>query len=81
MQFIHNAVVEEFGDPSFDHSLREDIQEIELQDMHSHHTEVMVDLEEEFPWATGMSGQQVPSVWESNLHSTQDQEADLVPEA
>ena len=58
MQFIHNAVIEEFGDPSFDHSLRDDLQETELQDMHSHHTEAVVDLEE-FPWASGMSGQQV----------------------
>jgi len=58
MKFIHNTVVEEFGDPSFDHSLREDLQEIELQDMHSHHAEAVVDLQE-FPWAAGMSGQQV----------------------
>jgi len=57
VKFIHNAVVEEFGDPSFDDSLGEDFQEIELQDMHSHHTEAVVDLEE-FPWAAGMSSQQ-----------------------
>jgi len=57
-QRIHNAVVEEFGDPSFDLSFREDqAQEFELQDMDSHHTGAVVDLEE-FPWATGMSGQQ-----------------------
>ena len=55
---IHNAVIEEFGDPSFDESLRGDPLEIELQDMHSHHTEAVVDLEE-YPWAAGMSGQQV----------------------
>ena len=57
MQSIHGAVVEYFGDPSFDDSLGEDLQEIELQDMHSHHTEAVVDLEE-FPWAAGISGQQ-----------------------
>jgi len=57
MQFIHNAVVDDFGDPSFDHSPRDDLQEIELQEMHSHHTGAVVDLEE-FPWAAGMSGQQ-----------------------
>ena len=56
MQFIHTSVVEEFGDPSFDHSVRETLQEIELQEMHSHHTEAVVDLRE-FPWATGMSSQ------------------------
>ena len=55
---IHNTIVEEFGDLSFDHSLREDLQETELHDMHSHHTEAVVDLEE-FPWATGMGGQEV----------------------
>ena len=59
MQLIHNAVVEEFGDPSFesfDDSRREDPQEIELHDVHSHHTEAVIDLKE-FPWAAGMSGQ------------------------
>jgi len=57
VKFIHNAVVEEFGDPSFDDSLREDIQDVELQDMNSCHTEAVVDLED-FPWAAGMSVQQ-----------------------
>ena len=57
VKFIHNSVIEEFGDPSFNHSLREDLQDIELQEMHSHHTEAVVILEA-FPWAAGMSGQQ-----------------------
>ncbi len=57
VKYIHKAVVEAFGDPSFDHSIGGDLQEMELQDMHSHHTEAVVDLEE-FPWAAGMSGQQ-----------------------
>lgn len=61
VEFIHNAVVEQFGDPSFDDSLREDNLEVELQDMHSHHTEAVVDVEN-FPWASGMSGQQAGPV-------------------
>ena len=57
-QHIHDAVVEEFGDPIFDLSFGEDqAQESVLHDMDSHNTGVVVDLEE-FPWATGMSGQQ-----------------------
>jgi len=61
-QHIHNAIVDEFGDPSFDHSLGQDqSQEIELQDVDSHHHEAVVDLQE-FPWATGMSGQQAEPV-------------------
>ena len=62
VQRIHNAVVDEFGDPSFDPSFGQDqSQEIELRDMGSHHSEAVVDLQE-FPWATGMSGQQAGPV-------------------
>jgi len=49
-QRIHTAVVEEFGDPSF-----------ELRDMDSHHKEAVVDLEN-FPWATEVSSQQAQPV-------------------
>jgi len=58
-QHIHNAVVDEFGDPSFDDSFEEDeADEIEPKDRHSHHMQFVVDLDE-FPWAAGMSGGQV----------------------
>jgi len=61
-QHIHNAVVDEFGDPSFDDSLGQDqSQETELQDIQAHHTGAVVDLEE-FPWATGMGGNQAEPV-------------------
>lgn len=73
VQYIHNAVIEDFGDPRFDGSPGEtQPQDIEFQDTHSHHTEAVVDLEE-FSLATGISGQQagwvasgrqqVPWVW------------------
>jgi len=59
---IHDAIVEELGDPNFDDSLGEDQgQESECQDMHSHYTEAVVDLDE-FPWAIGVTGQQAEPV-------------------
>jgi len=53
---VHNTVVAEFGDPSFDDSIVEDpTQEVQLLGMCSPHFESVVSLEE-FPWATGISG-------------------------
>jgi len=53
-QFVHNTVVSEFGDPSFDDTLQEtQVEEIEFRNVHSFHKEAVVDLEE-FPWATGV---------------------------
>ena len=61
-QHIHNAVLEEFGDPSFDLSFTEDqAQEVEIWDMDSQHKGAVVDLVD-FPWASGLSGQQAQPV-------------------
>jgi len=60
-QRIHNSVLDDFGDSSFDSSLGDVAQEIELQEIHSHFTGAVIDLGE-FPWAGGMSEQQAEPV-------------------
>ena len=53
-QCVHNVVIEEFGDPSYDEALGKDqAHGIECQVMHSYSTEAAVDLQE-FPWAVGV---------------------------